>query len=197
MADSTRDVLPSINVEASRLDNDGPPRLPPRPARVDGSYQTSATPSSLRLPKASRPRLQSSATTALSLTDIHTQSYQDGSRQTFDAPSKPASSGRFLKGFDSIRRLRDPAGSGADTASVRSVAPTLDAGGDAESLLGDVLGKLQQDPPWSLGGHQNENLGPLGSPNYEQDDYLSSFDSEFDDLEALNTDEGGEGTKQP
>lgn len=197
MANSTRDVLPSISVEDTGADGDGRPPLPPRPGHVDGSYQTYAAPSSLRLPKSSRPRLQSSATTALSLTDIHTQSYQDGSRETFDAPSKPVSSGRFLKGFDSIRRLRGPAGSEADTASVRSIAPTFDAGGDAESLLGDVLGKPQQMPTWDLAGHQNETLGPFGSASYEKDDYLSSFDSEFDDLEALNTDEGGEGTMQP
>ena len=197
MSNSTRDVLPRINVDDSGVDSDGSPPLPPRPRHVTGSHQTYATPSSLRLPKASRPRLQSSATTALSLTDIHTQSYQDGSRETFDAPSKPVSSGRILKGFDSIRRLRDPAGSEADTASVRSVAPTLNAGGDAESLLGDVPGKPQQLPTWGLAGHQNETLGPLESASYEEDDHLSSFESEFDDLEALNTDEGGEGTIQP
>ena len=194
MAEPTRDVLPSIKAEIAGVESDGQPPLSPRPGQVDGYYQTYAASSSLRLPKASRPRLQSSATTALSLTDIHTQSYQDGSRETFDAPSKPVSTGRFLKGFDSMRRLRRPAGSEADTASVRSVAATLDTGGDAESLLGDVLGKPQQVPTWGLAGHQDETLEPLGSATYENDDHLSSFDSEFDDLEALNTDEGGEGT---
>ena len=186
--------LPKIEIEDTVHDKDGRPPLPPRPELNSPHQIPHASPKDLRVPKTSRPRLQSSATTALSLTDIHTQSYQDGTRETFVAPAKPGSSGQFLKSFDSKRRLRGTTGSEADTASVRSCAPTLEVGGDAESLLGDVLGAPQERSSWALLGSQNEILEPFESAVCKDEDKLSAFGEEFDDLAELSNDGDGEGT---
>ena len=77
---------------------------------------------------------------------------------------------------------------------MRSFAPTFEVGGDAESLLGEVLGAPQESSTWGLLGSQNESLEPFNLATYENDDNLSYFDEEFDDLAELSIHEGGEGT---
>lgn len=188
------DSLMEIKIDDTVHDIYGRPPLPPRPDLNSLHQIPHASPSDQRLPKTSRPQLQSSATTALSLTDIHTQSYQDGSRETFAAPAKLVSSGQHLKSFGSKRRLGGTTASEADTASVRSCAPTLEVGGDAESLLGDVLGAPQETSTWALLGTQNENLEIFESATSEDEDSLSAFDEEFDDLAELSNNGEGEGT---
>ena len=169
-----------------------PSRLPPIINDSKDSHQTTHPPrSSLRLPKPRRPQLQSAATTAVSLTDIHTHSYQDGSRETFAAQVKPTPPSQFLQSFGSIRRFKDIGGSETDTASVRSCAPTLGPGGDVESLLGNVLGVPQE--AWTSSGNQIESLDLFDSSFYKANDDLSSFDQEFDDLANSSVLEGGEG----
>lgn len=159
------------------------PPLPPRPAAG----------SSLRVPKSSRPPLQSSATTALSLTDIHTQSYQDGSRETFVAQAEPATSGKYFRGFDSIRNLKDHKECQADSSSVRSYADTLEAGTDVESLLGEVIGSSLEGTTWRLQGAQTEEPGNLGFLENEDEETMRSFDHEFDEIEQLSASAGSEG----
>ena len=169
-----------------------PSRLPPRTNDSKDSHQSNHLPrSSLRLPKPPRPQLQSAATTAVSLTDIHTHSYQDGSRETFAAQAKPTPPSQFLQSLGSIRRLKGTGGSETDTASVRSCAPTLGPGADVESLLGNVLGVPQE--AWTSSGNQAESLDLLDSSFYKANDDLSSFDEEFDDLADSSVFEGGEG----
>ena len=168
--------------------------LPPRPSILGNTYQAAQySPTSLRLPKTARPQLQCSATTALSLTDIHTHSYHDGSRETSAAPAKPTTSSSFAKGFGSIKKLKGNGGSEADTTSVRSYAATLGAGGDAESLIGDVLGARQESPAWTLFGSNTEGLDPFNIATYDATENISSFDEEFDELDQLNVGEEGEG----
>lgn len=192
--ESRKDPLSVLGVTDTVLDEDKPPPLPARPHDLAKPIQTGhLSPSSLRLPKTSRPKLQSLATTAVSLTDIHTQSYQDGSRETYAAQAKPKSSSQLWKSFGSIRGFKGNGGSVADTASVRSLAPTLGAGADVESLLGNVLGASQEIPNRTELSYQTENLDPFDSCVYESNDELSSFDKEFDELDESSVDDGAEG----
>ena len=171
-----------------------PSHLPPRIHGSKDSHQTTHLPSSnLRLPTSPRPQLQSAATTAVSLTDIHTHSFQDGSRETFAAQAKPTPPSQFPKNVGSIRRLKGTGDSETDTASIRSCAPTLGPGGDVESLLGNVFGVPQESPAWTSFGNQLESLDPFDSSFYKTNDDLSSFDTEFDDLADSSVVEGGEG----
>lgn len=180
-ARETGDAPLNVNVQDYDGDDDARPPLPPRP-NVQSTLQ-----------KPPRPQLQPTATTALSLTDIHTQSFQDGSRETYAAHAEPKSSGRFLKGLDSIRRLKGLHGSEADSASVRSYAPTLEAGGDVESLLGEVLGATSETPAWRLAGAHTEGFDIFEATEYQDEDNVSNFDHEFDEMDELNADADNEG----
>ena len=182
----------------SAIHQDEPrPTLPPRPGNLDLLQEGNYSPvSSLqRSKKSARPQLQSTATTALSRTDINTQSYQDGSRETYAAsaettpPSKPAGV------FGSIRMFKGLGGSETgDSASVKSYAPTLEAGGDVESLLGEVLGASQGSPAWKLLSTQYEAPDPFDSVTYEDDEATVEFYREFDEIRAVDPDGGNEGT---
>ena len=162
------------------------PPLPPGPGNLgllrEGNYSPGS--SLQRSKKSARPQLQSTATTALSRTDINTQSFQDGSRETYAAsaettpPSKPAGV------FGSIRRFKGLGGSETgDSASVKSYAPTLEAGGDVESLLGEVLGASQGSPAWKLLSTQYEAPDPFDSVTYEDDEATVEFYRELDEID--------------
>lgn len=172
------------------------PPLPPRPTNVkllrEGSYSPG---SSLQRPgKTARPHLQSTATTALSRTDINTQSYQDGSRETFAASAQTTPLSKSITAFGSIRRIKGLSDSeGGDSASVRSYAPTLETGGDTESLLGEVLGASQESPAWRLLSTQIEAPDPFESVTYEDDEATVDFDREFDEISAVAADGENEG----
>lgn len=172
------------------------PPLPPRPTNVnlsrDGPYSPG---SSLQRPgKSPRPQLQSTATTALSRTDINTQSYQDGSRETFAASAQTTPPSKAAAAFGSIRRIKGVSGSeGGDSASIRSYAPTLETGGDAESLLGDVLGASQESSAWRLLSTQIEAPDPFDSVTYEDDEATVDFYREFDEISAVAADGDNEG----
>ena len=164
------------------------PPLPPRPTNLNLIREGPSSPGSSlqRLNKSSRPHLQSTATTALSRTDIHTQSYQDGSRETFAASAQKTPPSKAVAAFGSIRRIKGVSDSeGGDSASVRSYAPTLETGGDVESLLGEVLGASQESPAWRLHSTQNEALDPFESVAYEDDEVDVDFYREFDEITAI------------
>lgn len=174
------------------ISDDGPPPpLPPRPGKLDLLHPGGSLP---RPARQSRPNLQSTATTALSLTDIHTQSYQNGSRETYAASAESTSSGKSNRGFGSIRRFggRNPS-EGDDATSVRSYAPTLGADGDVESLLGEILGPSQQNPAWKLLRSQAERPDPFDSLSFENGTAATDFDIEFDELGELDPDGKNEG----
>ena len=174
------------------------PPLPPRPTNVnllrEGHYSPGN--SLQRSMKTSRPHLQSTATTALSRTDIHTQSYQDGSQETFAASARTTPPSKAIAAFGSIRRIKGVSSSeGGDSASLRSYAPTLDTGGDVESLLGEVLGASQESPAWRLHGTQNEASNPFDSVTYEDDKVTADFYREFDEIGAVAADGENEGKR--
>ena len=180
-----------------KLGDEHRPPLPPRPGTLDilkeGSHGIGGTPQ--RPKQSARPNLQSTATIALSRTDIHTQSYPDGSRETYAAsaetipPSKPAGV------FGSIKRFKGISSSeGGDSASVRSYAPTLEAGVDAESLLGEVLGASQEIPAWKLLSTQYEAPDPFDSFILEDNEVTVDFYREFDELRGGESGEQNEGS---
>lgn len=174
-------------------DEERRPPLPPRPKNL--SLLQGGNKSSLQVPKRSpRPDLQSLATTALSRTDIHTQIFQDGSRETtaYDAQTTPPS--KYLGGFSSIRRFKGFGSSEGDSASVKSYAPTLEAGGDVESLLGEVLGSSQESPAWKMLSAQIEAQDPFELVTHGDDEVSADFYREFDAIGEMNTKRENEGT---
>ena len=189
---------PSQSGSTSRsLGDEHRPPLPPRPGTLDilkeGYHNKGGTPQGSK--PSVRPNLQSTATIALSRTDIHTQSYPDGSRETYAAsaettpPSKPAGV------FGSTKRFKGLSGSeGGDSASVRSYAPTLEAGGDAESLLGEVLGASQEVSAWKLLSTQYEAPDPFDTFMFEDNEATVDFYREFDELRAGESGEQNEGS---
>ncbi|KAL8771861.1 MAG: hypothetical protein Q9209_002799 [Squamulea sp. 1 TL-2023] len=184
------DAEPEAESEDQILNEESPPPLPPRPAPTQSHQKApNSVPATLRSPQASvRPRLQATTTTAVSKTDIHTQSYQDGSRETYAASkqsSPPPTS--WGGGWSSIRRLKTQEGS--ESASIRSYAPTLGTGGDVESLLGGFTGH-EQTSGWNILNAQLEETGlQQVDATSEYDEVLHDFDQEFDEIDALNAEE--------
>ena len=195
---SSTDPPPSAEVLECVEDEEVRPPLPPRPSFHNPTDCILHGPEAItRLQKSSRPQLQASATTALSRTDIHIQSYQNGSREAITAQTEPSTPGRYLKGFGSIRRLKGYSGSEADSASIKSYAPTLEASGDVESLLGEVLGASPGTPAWrSSDAAAAEGLDVLEALPDEDDESLSCFNEEFSELDSLSTDAANEGEHQ-
>lgn len=157
-----------------------PPPLPPRPGLTD-RLQTSGA-GSLRLSKrVSRPQLLSQATTALSLTDVHTQT-------RLEPNSSPASRAVSRKqSYTHIGRFASNAYSDADdSTSLRSFAPTLDARSDGESLLGDVQ-KDDATPAWKALSAQIEKDDPFEAALGEDDILSMQMQHEFDSLEQLDS----------
>lgn len=177
------------------FDDEGPrPPLPPRPKNPELLHPGGTLHG---LTRSSRPNLQSIATTALSCTDVHTQSFQDGSREKIAAVTESTTFGKSLRGAGSLRRFKGwTSGEGDDSASVKSFAPTIEAGGDVESLLGEVLGGPQETPPWKLRSSHVEGPDPFDLITYEDDPGLKDFEQEFDELGELDTEGNNEGLEQ-
>ncbi|KAI9770929.1 MAG: Vacuolar fusion protein mon1 [Geoglossum simile] len=190
---------PELDVEQEDTfdEEDLPPPLPPRPRGFQIPQARPTTPSTSLYSSASpKPSLQSKATTALSLTDIHTQSFPDGSRGTY-----VTASARLVTGFNadlppadyySGVSTRNPSVYG-DAASIRSCAPTLQVGGDIESLMGEVLGSSRENPAWKLLSSQMESEAPFGQLSEEDKGFEIKFTEEFNEIEDLNADGSNEG----
>lgn len=168
------------------------PPLPPRPSNLsllqDGNHSSGQ---SLHVPKRSvRPNLQSTATTALSRTDIHTQSYPDGSRETTASLAQTTPPPKSF-GFNSIRKFKGL--NDSDSASIKSYAPTLEAGGDVESLLGEVLAGSQDIPPWDVRNPQALAQDTLDLNADDDDEVTADFYREFDEIHEVDVDEDNEG----
>ncbi|KAF2429527.1 DUF254-domain-containing protein [Tothia fuscella] len=162
-----------------------PPPLPPRRKLLETPDRRPPTSSgALTLPRstprsAARPPLQSKATTALSLADIHSHAHvNEGSYS-----NSPASRQLSLGG---LRTAHSGHGSdGDETASVISYAPTMEAGTDVESMLGDVL-RDRSTPGWvpfsPRKGVEEGSLFP-DDPDFEE-----AFEHEFDELDDITSD---------
>lgn len=163
------------------LDVESPPPLPIRP----GNLRILRPGSSLR--RQSRPNLQASATTALSLTDIHTQTHEDGFRENYAAPTESTSSPKSVRAYGSIRKFNwRNSSENDDSVSMRSHAPISDVGGDLESLLGDIDGSSQRSTAWKLLSAQVDrsdqfDLMSIGG------DTVANFDLEFEEIGELDS----------
>ena len=170
-------------------DEETRPPLPPRPSNLTIVRDTQSKNIGLTPNKtvSGRPSLQSTATTAISRTDIQTQSFQDGSQETYASTAKPMPAQKSLSPFGSSRRSKNVSGAQtAETASVASFTPTVGKGGESESLLGDVFGIAQDLPTWQLLG-ADDSYPEHPSESYELEDIEigPDFYREFDAVESL------------
>ena len=124
------------------------PPLPPRPsANLSLLGNRSRAPSSSAQP--ARPATRGRATTALSLTDVNTHVYHDGSR---DLQATPAQ--RVVSGRESTRTS-----DAGDSVSVKSYVPNAELGQDVGSLFGGLMGNIANRPALldaALGGLSEE-----------------------------------------
>lgn len=185
-ANPTINVIGSVSRSTSysnlsALSREGtPPPLPPRPKNL-GLLESRPSTSHSTAP--TRPQLVSKATTQLSYTD--TQTYTNESRD--DSPSSGASRPRNFFGVNRSRAASDV----GDGVSVRSFAPTIEGGGDAESILGEVIGDHEKSLLRSLGhrfeDQESESMFP-SDPELEE-----AFEHEFDEIEDMSADGSNEG----
>lgn len=155
-----------------------PPPLPPRPKAAHPTDRPQTSSGSLRLAgNDARPPLQSKPTTALSLTDIQTQSH-GGDDQLTSPTSRNFSHGGLKKGI-----ISRSGSEGDDSTSVMSYVPALEAGMDVESMLGDVLGERRQLKPTTPRSQaEQEHL-------FTQDEaFEDTFEHEFDELDDITSD---------
>ena len=188
--------IPSL----SEQDEGSKPSLLPRRATLEliGSAKTQRSPTdSLRVPKkASRPSLQATATTAISFADVETQLHSDGSQRT------PARSLRSISSRPSLRSLRlDPPyrhrsrtpSEAGETASIHSLAPTVGAGADVESILGDLLLTDQRSPGWKFLNEPTEKELEIPSVPFDTGEPTAEFNREFDEIPEIAADGSNEG----
>ncbi|KAJ4365802.1 Vacuolar fusion protein mon1 [Neocucurbitaria cava] len=175
---------PSTN-ELSIPSREGtPPPLPPRPQLG----LLSSRPSTAHSSTPPRPQLVSKATTQLSLTN--TQAIGNETRD--DSSASSASKPRNFPGVHIASRNVSDAD---DSASVRSYVPTTEAGGDGESILGEVMGEQEKtDQEKALLrtlGHRFEDTEAqsmfMPDPEFE-----AMFGHEFDEIDDMAMDGSNE-----
>jgi hypothetical protein len=189
--DSTRSRSASISSEGT------PPPLPPRPKNLSVLPDRPSTSSSTIQRSSSSPNtsLQSPATTAVSLTDINTQSFQDGSREVYASSAGKGAAGFKLRSKGSSSYLRSGKGSDTgDSMSVRSYALNSEPAAETESLFGDVLGSGQDNSPWDVAQVEEGKEGILSISAIEVEDKELDFDKEFDPIGDLEPGGENEGT---
>ncbi|KAI9831940.1 MAG: Vacuolar fusion protein mon1 [Thelocarpon superellum] len=186
--------------DASESDGGTPPPLPPRPKPAHSTTESPSSPSNtLRVSSlSSRPQLRTTATTALSLTDIQTQTYQDGARETYPISSQAASGtsrGYASPGSISHGRIFGHSASEmGETSSLRSYVPTLEATGDVESLMGEALGTGATGPAWNLVGGPDRTRDQFEDSDGDDSDqdFREKFHHEFDGVQQRTEDENDE-----
>lgn len=166
------------------------PPLPPRPKTVGAQDEEATSPTgSPRLARlGSKQNLQSSATTALSLADISTQIFPDGSRETHSSTPDKASNLQDVMPKASISRMTSRRGSeSGETASIRSYIPNAVAAGDLESIFGDFPGRAG----WNSA--VTDNFDSFDLAEFQDEDTDFDFSDEFEPIGQLDTDGYNEG----
>ena len=182
------DQQPIISQEELR------PPLPPRPSTLELLNPGSGLQTPTKTPNSN---LQASATTALSLTDIHSHSTFDDSRDVPAVSPELTPSGKSLKGISSIRRLKiHDVSEGEESASVRSYSPTVKARGELESLLGEVRQPIEESSTHRFFDAGNERPFSFAWNSSENEELMAHFAQEFDDLEELDAKGESEGIYQ-
>ncbi|KAF2793695.1 DUF254-domain-containing protein [Melanomma pulvis-pyrius CBS 109.77] len=172
----------SISAVSSISREGTPPPLPPRPknrAHLDSRPSTSHSTAP------ARPHLASKPTTQLSYAGSQTHS-----NESKDETSSGAAHPKSYPGLNTGRGSND----GDDSASVRSFAPTIEAGGeiggDAESILGEIIGDREKTLLRSLGHRfEDKESASMFSPDPE---FEEAFAHEFDEVEDMRPDGSNE-----
>lgn len=178
------------------FENEHRPPLPPRPAVIESLVQLapSGSPSRPGTSASKRPQLQSAPTIAVSSVDIQTLSFPDGSRGTFPITSNqydPVGVSGTSTPAQGSRILSRNGGEVDDTTSLMSYVPTMRAAGDLESLLGGEL--TTHSPAWKLLNTQAGTASPFETVDLYQDDQMSNFGLEFDEIPEVDIKGGNEG----
>ncbi|KAI9732793.1 MAG: Vacuolar fusion protein mon1 [Cirrosporium novae-zelandiae] len=171
-----------------------PPPLPPRPT-APSSPESRPTTSlgNLRIPKTSRHQLLPQPTTAIQLTDIQTQGFRDGARETFASPAPDTQSVKHAASLSNLSHAESHKSDAGDTNSVLSYAATQDGDGDLEGILGDILSTGQGSPAANLFGSRLERAH-LDEMSNITSETLDDFEQEFEELDDLDHDRANEGT---
>lgn len=153
-----------------------PPPLPPRPPVSQSG--------SMRLSKrSSRPQLLSTPTTALSSTNVHTQTHVG------EQSPRPSPTSRAVSRKQSSTHLGRFVSNGGtsddnDSASIRSYIPSLDVHLDNESIIGDVIGE-EGTSAWQALSTQVEKDDPFATVLPEDEILDYQIQHEFDDVTSL------------
>jgi hypothetical protein len=189
-ANSTRSRSASMSSEEGP-----PPPLPPRPKTINLLNERPSTSSGgLQRSVSSNQSLPPQATTAVSLTDVNTQSFQDGTREVYASSAGRAFTGLKLRSKGSSNQLGNGKGSDTgDSMSVRSYALNSEPAAETESLFGDVLGTGQDNPQWDIRLGEEAAQRVLNIPTIEIDDAELDFEKEFSPVGELDSDGQNEG----
>jgi len=140
----------------------------------------------LRLSKrAARPQLQSQATTALSLADVHTANRLETSSPKSSPASRAVSRKPSLT--PSAHQPSIAVSEVDDGASVRSVVPTIGTRLDGESTLGDLI-EGAATPAFKALSAQIERANPFDAVLAEDDNLSTQMQHEFQNVESMNKD---------
>lgn len=173
-------------------DRERRPPLPPRPNTIGLLGGSNALSKTLQIPRRpSRPQLQSTATTALQLTDIQTYSKSDGSRATY-AQSAISTPSRRSSRYNSPAGHPRKSYNGSeenDSTSIRSFAPAVGLG-DVEAILGEVLSPEEHGLMYNFWDGEGRAAEPIDH------EATSDFSTEFDELEDIDADGSNEGKKR-
>lgn len=138
-----------------------PPPLPPRPTKSDLLDDRRSVAGSIRIAKRlSRPQLQARPTTAVSLADVETRSYQNRGLSATESPASRALSRRQSNATLGRHASHYDGSEPNDASSLRSYSPSITVGGEMESIMGDVLAG-QGTPAWKALNADFEKNNPL------------------------------------
>lgn len=183
----TADEVEADTTVHNEIEDEQRPPLPPRPTGIQSSSISSPSPSVSRTAATKKPQLQAQPTIAVSSVAIQTLSFPDGTRGTFATSSDHLN---LSSGFES-RKLGQNGSEIDDSTSLTSYVPTLRVGGDLDSLLGN--GFNTQSPAWKLLNSQADTGDQFETIDPDEDDLLSSFEHEFDEVADIDSKGGNEG----
>ena len=179
-----RNFSRSTSASSVATKEETPPPLPPRPA-----LGLLSRPSTSHSTAAGRPQLLSKATTQLSV--ARTQAFATDAKD--ESPTSSGPKTRDVLGASlGAHNLSDA----DDGASIRSYAPTIEAAGYQESLLGEVMGQAEKSE------QEKSLLRTLGhkfvdaeaQSMFPPDPYFEeAFRREFDEVDEMALDGSNEG----
>jgi hypothetical protein len=163
--------------QGDRKENGEPPALPPR-LDVATSTRTDAI-------HTKRPAVRSRTTTALSAIDVQTVTFPDGTRETFSSAEQQVNRSADID----VQKPSQASSEIGDDASLTSSRPDSRRA-DLESLMGSS--SISHTPAWKLLSSQTDTGAPLDDTSFDEDDGLSTFEHEFDEVPDIDSKGGNE-----